>query len=238
MNAEYSHRIRRILPNTLTFGNMLCGFYSVILSYQHEFITAAWLIAIAAVCDALDGIAARLTKSPSQFGIELDSLADVVSFGFAPAFLIYLVQLKDYGIWGLIISGLFLMAGGFRLARFNAELVGYSKEQFKGLPIPTGALTIASYVIMFLHGDYLSITMQWYTMVLVIGVAYLMASHVKYDALPNPNRESIKKKPLVSLFILVAAVLFLLYQGAVLFYLFLIFIMYGIVNQILGFIKK
>lgn len=123
-------QLKRALPNFFTFGNMASGFFSVIAAHQGDFVSAVWLIGLAAICDTLDGVAARLTKTSSQFGIELDSIADVVSFGFAPAFLMYTLELHSLGIIGMIGSAIFLIAGGFRLARFNSQLVGFDKSYF------------------------------------------------------------------------------------------------------------
>ena len=139
-----------IIPNLFTSMNMFCGFLSIINASQGKFIYSAWLIIIAAIFDGLDGIVARLTNSSSALGVELDSLSDVVSFGAAPAYLIYATELFKLNVFGVIISSLLMIAGGFRLARFNVQLVGFNKEFFKGLPIPTSALTIATFILTFI----------------------------------------------------------------------------------------
>ena len=105
----------------------------------------------AAFLDAMDGKVARFTKSSSKFGVEYDSLADVISFGFAPSFLIFSVYLKDMKMVGILISFLPLLFGSIRLARFNTQLKGFSKDYFKGLPIPIAALTLTSFIIFSFH---------------------------------------------------------------------------------------
>src|SRR3989337_3829126 len=131
-----------VIPNLFTAMNMFCGFLSIITASNGNYNYAAWLIIVAAIFDGLDGIVARLTKSSSELGVELDSLSDIVSFGCAPPFLMYSTYLYNFVHIGIILSSLPLIAGGFRLARFNVQLVGFEKSFFIGLPIPTAALTI------------------------------------------------------------------------------------------------
>ncbi|MCL4279250.1 MAG: CDP-diacylglycerol--serine O-phosphatidyltransferase, partial [Ignavibacteriaceae bacterium] len=131
-----------VIPNLFTAMNMFCGFLSIINASEGNYEYSAWLIFVAAVFDALDGLVARLTNSSSELGVELDSLSDVVSFGAAPSFLLYKTFFYSMNTWGILISALPLIAGGFRLARFNIQLVGFSKSFFLGLPIPSAALTI------------------------------------------------------------------------------------------------
>src|ERR1035437_1211159 len=135
-----------VIPNMFTAMNMFCGFLSIINVASGEYIYACWLIIIAAVFDLLDGAMARLTKSSSALGVQLDSLSDLVSFGVAPSFLIYKTHLFYYDSIGIILSSLLMIAGGFRLARFNVQLVGFSKTFFTGLPIPSAAITIAGFI--------------------------------------------------------------------------------------------
>ncbi len=136
-----------LLPNFLTTLNMFCGFYSVISSIREEYTTAAWSIIIAAFFDMIDGRVARLTKSTSSFGVEYDSLSDLVSFGFAPSMLIYLGALSGFGRLGWLVAFLFLACGALRLARFNVMANRYSKSFFMGLPIPAAAGMVATFVI-------------------------------------------------------------------------------------------
>jgi len=128
-----------ILPNLFTLMNLFFGFYSVVCAINSQFKTAAVAIMIAAVFDALDGKIARATHTLSRFGAEFDSLADLVSFGMAPAFLMYLWILKPMGRLGWLAAFLFVACGALRLARFNTNLDQSSDGYFVGLPIPAAA---------------------------------------------------------------------------------------------------
>ena len=175
--------LRATMPTLMTLGNLFCGFLSVWYAVKPDdsgYIAAAWLIMAAAVFDALDGMIARLIKAQSQFGVELDSLADVCSFGMAPAILLHqYYQLP--GHLGLALAFLFFACGALRLARFNTQLKGFDKAEFKGLPIPAAAGTIASLVIFdskAFGGDANVISLF---APLTVLTALLMVSKVRYD---------------------------------------------------------
>lgn len=230
-----NNNIKRIIPNFFTSLNIFFGFLSVVKSYENEFILASLLIVIAAVMDALDGVFARLTNSSSKFGIELDSLADVVSFGFAPSFLIYSTYLKEFGLWGVVASSLFLLAAAFRLARFNVELVGYSKKYFYGLPSPTAAITISSFVFMAHRVNSFYFDRNYFSLFLIILVAFLMISRIKFDAIPPISLKSIKEFPIPFLFILLGIITAIFSSGNAVFYIFVLLILFGIFRQIFSF---
>jgi len=230
--------VRRIIPNSFTFGNLLCGFASVIASNQGDYTIAVALIAVAAIADALDGLMARLTHSTSKMGVELDSLADVVSFGFAPAFLIFHSEFQKFGIWGLLVSAAFLFGGAFRLARFNSELVGFSKDYFKGLPIPTGALALASFVYLRQTDEFVRSLPELFTIGLTLLLALLMVSRIKYDTLPVFTKEGIKLKPYLFSFLALSAVIAIITVGRAVFYIFLIFILFGIFRALFSLLRK
>ncbi len=137
-----------VLPNLLTTCNLFWGFYAIIKSLQGEFQTATYAIFLAAVFDVLDGRVAKMTKTHSSFGIQLDSLCDLVSFGVAPSFLIFQYSLQRMDRIGWIACFIYLACGTLRLARFNVgSYQGKSSNDFTGLPIPMAALILASYVI-------------------------------------------------------------------------------------------
>jgi CDP-diacylglycerol--serine O-phosphatidyltransferase len=221
-----------------TFANMLGGFIAVILISQSNYILAMIFIAIATIADALDGVMARLTKTSSKFGVELDSLADVISFGFAPAFLLYTTHLIHFGNWGILAAGAYIFAGAFRLARFNVELVGFDKNYFNGLPIPTAALTVVSFELMHQLGAGSSQVSDFTSLLLVLSVAFLMISHVKYDTLPALTVEGIKRKPYFVLFLLASAIAVIASCGYATFYVFILFNIFGIIRYIFFFFKK
>lgn len=138
-----------ILPNLVTIGNLFCGFFSIISTFQKEYKTAAIAIVIAAVFDTLDGRLARLTRATSKFGAELDSLCDAVSFGVAPGILMYFWALQPFGRLGYMASFLFAACGVLRLARFNVQVGVVEKNYFQGLPIPMAAGIVASAFLAF-----------------------------------------------------------------------------------------
>jgi CDP-diacylglycerol--serine O-phosphatidyltransferase len=136
-----------VLPTLFTVGNLFCGYLSIWSSIRGTFETAALLIIVAAVLDALDGRIARLTHSTSKFGEEYDSLADLVSFGVAPAVLAYSWGLADFARLGWMASFFFVVCGSMRLARFNIQTRIVDKRYFVGLPIPAAAGVIAAMVL-------------------------------------------------------------------------------------------
>lgn len=136
-----------ILPNLITTGNLFFGFFSIVKGLQGDFTWAASAILLAAIFDVLDGRVARMTGGTSEFGVQYDSLCDLVSFGLAPAFMMYNFGLNAYGRLGWIICFLFLACGALRLARFNVQSsIGKASGDFTGLPIPMAAGVVACYV--------------------------------------------------------------------------------------------
>jgi len=224
-----------IVPNMFTAMNMFCGFVSIINASSGQYNYAAWLIIIAAIFDTLDGWMARLTKSSSALGVQLDSLSDLVSFGVAPAYLIYKVNLIAYNEIGIIISSLLMIAGGFRLARFNVQLVGFDKTFFTGLPIPSSAITIATFIIAFYDNtrkEFIpSVIIFIIPMVLILS--FLMVSRVKYDTLPHFRKQEFKEKPYFYLVpVIVAALIIFFPLKWVLFILFVLMILFGIFRHL------
>lgn len=136
-----------LLPNLVTTGNLFFGFYSVIYAMKGDFTHSAYAIVAAAVFDLMDGRLARLTRSTSKFGAEYDSLCDLISFGMAPALLLYLWALQPFGRLGWLACFFFLACGALRLARFNVQSHVVEKAYFQGLPIPMAAGIVASSVL-------------------------------------------------------------------------------------------
>lgn len=175
-----------VLPSAFTMGNLFFGFWSVVSTFRGETGLAAWLVLLAAVFDWLDGRVAHLSAGDSQFGRELDSLVDLVSFGVAPALLTYSVFLRAEG-WAWLICGLFVGAMAVRLARFNVEQAGHAKRYFLGLPSPGGGAYLCTMVLFTttpLYRDHLA-GWPWQVIVpaSVVAIAALMVSHVPYAAL-------------------------------------------------------
>lgn len=177
-----SRRLRRgahLIPSLFTTAAIFFGFISIVHSIKGQYETASLLIAIAALLDALDGRVARMTGTTSAFGKEFDSLADVVSFGVAPAILACLWALSDLGGLGSAVSFLYLICGALRLARFNIQSSAQDRRYFVGLPIPMAACTVAACV--YIHPQRLeNQVLKLLTLSLVIVVALLMVSKVRY----------------------------------------------------------
>jgi len=220
-----------IIPNLFTAINMFCGFLSILSASEGNFNYAAWLIFIAAIFDALDGMVARLTNSSSELGVELDSLSDIVSFGAAPSFLLYKTYFYSMDVWGILISALPLIAGGFRLARFNIQLVGFSKSFFLGLPIPSSALTIASFVLAFYNDGFPKPISNFITPMILV-LSFLMVSNIRYETLPKISFKSIKEKPYHFIFLIIAVILVALMYIKGLFLAFVFMIVIGIFRHL------
>lgn len=138
-----------VLPNLVTTGNLFFGFYATILAMRGDVVWAAWAIVAAAIFDQMDGRLARLTRSTSKFGAEYDSLCDLVSFGMAPAILLFHWALQPFGRIGWLACFLYCACGALRLARFNVQANIVEKNYFQGLPIPMAAGIVASSVLAF-----------------------------------------------------------------------------------------
>ncbi|MCX6149826.1 MAG: CDP-diacylglycerol--serine O-phosphatidyltransferase [Ignavibacteriales bacterium] len=223
---------RSVIPNLFTTLNMFSGFVSIIYSHDRNFTQAAILIIVAAVFDALDGIMARLTKSSSEFGVELDSLSDLVSFGVAPAFLVYQIYLNQFNIFGIVLSSFIMIAGGLRLARFNVQLVGFDKSSFVGLPIPSSAITIASFVLIYFRDGAFIPPFENFVIPMVIVLAFLMVSKIRYETIPKFTKKGIKDRPYSFGFIFLSFVLMIFTKGKALFYIFVFIILLGILRYI------
>ncbi|MDH3267757.1 MAG: CDP-diacylglycerol--serine O-phosphatidyltransferase [Ignavibacteria bacterium] len=220
-----------VIPNLFTSLNMFCGFLSILSASEGNYIYSAWLIFTAAIFDALDGLVARLTNSSSELGVELDSLSDIVSFGAAPSFLLYKSFFYSMDTWGIIISAVPLIAGGFRLARFNVHLVGFSKSFFLGLPIPSSALTIASFVLAFYNEGYPKPISDFITPMILV-LSYLMVSNIRYETLPKLSLKSIKEKPYHFIFLIASAILVVIMNKKGLFLVFVFMILIGILRYL------
>ncbi len=170
-----------LLPNLITTAGLFSGFYSIICTLNHDYRLAAIMILVAQLCDVLDGRIARLTRSSSSFGVQYDSLADLIAFGVAPGILVYTWALEPWGRWGWLAATLYVTAGALRLARFNVQVSTVERRHFLGLPIPAGANMIAATVLLYyyLGGD--GATHKQVLMLAVIyGVAALMVSEFRY----------------------------------------------------------
>lgn len=178
-----------IIPNFVTTANMAAGFYSVIASIQGQFVVASWAIIVAAVFDMLDGRIARMAKATSQFGVEYDSLSDVLSFGMAPAVLVYQYKLAPFGRLGWLAAFLFCACGALRLARFNVMASVAPKKYFQGLPIPIAAGVVATFVI-FQHELVWPEEPKFPLLILTFALSSLMVSTIPFPSFKELNWRS------------------------------------------------
>lgn len=216
-------RLAFFLPNTFTALNMACGFFSVILGWRGDFYQASMILVLGAIFDSVDGRVARMTGTQSAFGEQFDSISDVVTFGVAPAFLVYNKFFMNMGRLGLITSFIFLLCGALRLARFNANIDKVSSDFFQGLPIPSGALAIVGLILF--TGEYPEAGIAdhpWIAIVYVLFYAFLMISNIPFNSFKNSAWvKSHKKRVLFIIFtvlILIVAFHEIMIGGLILLY--------------------
>jgi CDP-diacylglycerol---serine O-phosphatidyltransferase len=179
-----------LAPATITSIGLLSGFYSAISSIAGHFELAAVMIMVAFICDGLDGRVARLSRTSSQFGIEYDSLSDVVAFGMAPAILAYTWALQPIGGLGVAIAGLFVVCAALRLARFNVQTASVDKRRFVGLPVPGAAAMIAGIALAYSYFEFSSPKALCSAMApITLTLAGLMISRVPYPSFKGLNLE-------------------------------------------------
>jgi CDP-diacylglycerol--serine O-phosphatidyltransferase len=169
-----------LLPNLFTTGALFAGFYAIVQAMNGRFEHAAVAIFIAMVLDGLDGRVARLTHTQSAFGAEYDSLSDMVSFGVAPALVIYVWALKDMGKLGWIGAFIYCAGAALRLARFNTQLEVADKRYFQGLPSPAAAALIAGLVWVMHDYEVLGRDIRWLALGVTIFAGLTMVSNLRY----------------------------------------------------------
>jgi len=216
-----------IVPATITSLGLLAGFYSLISSINSHFELAAVMIAIAFICDGLDGRVARLSRSSSQFGVEYDSLSDVVAFGVAPAGLMYSWALKPLGSISIVICGLYVVCAALRLARFNVQTGSTDKRRFTGLPVPGAAVLIAGCALAY---SYFELNSPRTLCALMAPMTLLLAA-LMISSVPYPSFKSIhpRKRAHVEIMagVLVVAAMFLAMPQFTLFILALAYVASG-----------
>lgn len=230
-----------ILPNAFTLGNLFFGFWAIISALRGDYSLAAWLVFAAALADALDGRVARFARTGSPFGTELDSLVDLVSFGVAPAVLVYRLFLEG-GDWSWTLSFIWISAVALRLARFNIEQGGHARIHFHGLPSPAAGVTLAAFYPFSqtpFFETYLS-AWPWTTLIGggMIVVSGLMLSHILYAAVPPISLRSARGR--IGLAVIVGSGGLLVWNPElVLFPVGLLYITYGAVKAVtLGLLER
>ncbi|MDA2938144.1 CDP-diacylglycerol--serine O-phosphatidyltransferase [Acidobacteria bacterium AH-259-A15] len=222
-----------LLPSVFTVGTIFAGFYAIISTLNGQFESAAVAIGIAVVLDGLDGRVARLANATSDFGLQLDSLADVISFGIAPAILIYSWGLGEFGKFARFSTFVFLICGAMRLARFNVQLKDL--KHFAGLPIPAGAGFVAATVHLFGEPPD-SLFFKFYLVGITYLISFLMLSTIRYPSLKQLNLGRGKSHlNVLMLALLVAGVIW--YSQQVLMVIATVYLCSGLFARVYQFVK-
>jgi len=196
------HKGTYIIPNLFTTGNLFSGFFGIVSAINGNFETAAVAVLVSCLFDILDGKVARLTHATSKFGVEYDSLADLVAFGVGPGLLVYLCALKPFGRLGWLAAFLLVACGALRLARFNVQVDTVNKKYFVGLPIPGAAAMLATTVLFLSHWQAVEMVDAGVPLLVSTYVlGFLMVSSVPYNSFKE--MEVIRGKPLPTLFVMV-----------------------------------
>ncbi len=217
-----------ILPNLFTTGSLFAGFYGIVATMGGNYYLAAWFILVSSIFDALDGKVARLTGTTSKFGVEYDSLADLVAFGVAPGLLMYAWALKPFGKLGWLAAFLYVVCGALRLARFNVQVTTVESKRFVGLPIPAAASMVASCVLLFYHLGGSGTIKKVSILVLIYVLAFLMVSNFRYYSFKDP--ELVKRQPFGFLVLAIFIIIVVVAQPEIMF--FLLFFAYMIAGPI------
>ena len=226
-----------ILPNLLTTGNLLCGFWAIISVFQERFYFAAVAILLAAVFDVFDGKVAKLSGATSKFGMQYDSLADLVSFGIAPALLAFSWALRPYGKFGWLAAFLFVACGAIRLARFNVLASSGETKYFKGLPIPVAAAMIAFTILLYFQLIETGWVKDIVILVMIYILAFLMVSNIRYFSFKELDLA--KRKPFsIFIFVVLSLIVIVMEPVVVLFAFVLFYVFSGPVNMVLAWRKK
>jgi CDP-diacylglycerol--serine O-phosphatidyltransferase len=237
-----------VLPNLITLSSMFAGFYSIIAALNSNYELAAWAIMIASVFDALDGWVARMTHTATRFGIEIDSLADVISFGVAPGVLVYTWTLSQFGRVGWVGSFFLVACGALRLARFNVQMGSTEKKHFSGLPIPASALVISTTVLAYPELieilEHLNLVRladaagkDYWVLALTFLLAGLMVSNITYHSLKEANLK--ERRPFGLLVVIAAFLAVVAYRPAlVLFLVSISYVLTGIAEALYKLTRK
>jgi len=226
-----------ILPNLFTTGNLFCGFWAIISVFQEKFFYGAIAILLASVFDVLDGKVARLSGATSKFGVQYDSLADLVSFGIAPAVLAFSWALRPYGRFGWLAAFLFVVCGALRLARFNVMSASGEVKYFKGLPIPAAAMMIALTILLYLRLIETGWVKDIVILVMIYILAFLMVSNIRYFSVKELDLA--KRKPFsIFIFVILSMIVIVMEPVIVLFAFVLAYVCSGPVNIIVAWHRK
>jgi len=237
-SQQKSRRGIYLLPNMITTAGMFAGFYAIVAAMDGRFEAAAVAIFIAMVLDGLDGRVARLTNTQSEFGVQYDSLADMVSFGLAPALVMYEWSLKfmvsvGWAKFGWLAAFIYAASAALRLARFNSQVATAEKAYFRGLPSPSAAGVLAGLVWAATDFGLTGESMVYVAFVLTVSMGLLMVSNIRYYSFKELNFKN--RVPFVTILIVVLVYVFAsIDPPKVLFIGFLIYAIFGIIYTLLG----
>lgn len=226
------------IPSLFTVLNLFCGFLSVINADAGNFEQASLFILYAGLFDMFDGVVARFTGTSSRFGVELDSLADLVSFGVAPSFILYKIYFYSLDGIGIALSALIMIFGALRLARFNAQLVGFDKSYFSGVPVPIPAVTVSSFILYYYNKNFNAQTSEIFIYCIAIILPLLMVSKFKYDTTPKFNKREIKEHPVKTIIVILSVILIAVTKGEGLFAFCMFYISTGIFRSTKNQVRK
>ncbi len=226
-----------LLPNVLTLCGLFCGFFAIMAAINGNYLHAAWAIIIANIFDGLDGWVARLTNTTTRFGIELDSLSDLVAFGVAPAIMMYKWSLMYFGQIGWAAAFLYIACGALRLARFNVQTGQINTKAFRGMPIP-GAATVLCSIVIFYYEFWEGIPEKSiFLLSIVILLSLLMVSTLKYHGIKEIDFK--ERKPFWFLIVFVIILFILLVHPSTAIFIFAIsYLFWGIIENIYLFFRK
>ena len=226
-----------LLPNLFTTGALFGGFYAVIASMSGHYEAAAMAIFIAMVLDGLDGRVARMTHTESDFGAEYDSLSDMVSFGVAPALIMFTWSLSTLGKVGWVACFIYVVSAALRLARFNTQLGHADKRYFQGLASPVAAGFVVGFVWLCTENGYSGEQMSYLAFIMTIGAGILMVSNVKYRSFKDLDLKN--KVPFVTILIMVLIFTTIVYQPSfILFSIFALYTLSGLFGYLLRKMNK
>ena len=237
MTLEKSNIRRRgiyLLPNLFTTGALFSGFYAITSAMDNRFETAAIAIFVAMILDGMDGRVARLTNTQSEFGAQYDSLSDMVSFGAAPALVMYLWAFTSFGKLGLFAAFVHMAGGALRLARFNTQLTSADKRYFQGLPSPAAAAILAGFLWLSLDHAYPVEIVKYIALVLTIITGLLMVSNFRYSSFKEIDLKG--KVPFFVAITVMLAIAIIMAQPQTL--LFLLFLAYAISGPVITLVMR
>lgn len=238
MNKPEKRSIRRrgiyLLPNLLTTGALFSGYYAITSAIGGRYETAVIAIFVAMILDGLDGRVARMTNTQSEFGVQYDSLSDMVSFGAAPALVMYLWAFAGFGKVGLFAAFVHLAGGALRLARFNAQVGTADKRYFQGLPSPAAAAVLAGFIWMSIEHGYDINVVKYPAIALTICTGLLMVSNFRYSSFKEIDLRG--KVPFFVAISVMLAISFVMVQPESM--LFLLFLAYAVSGPVVTLVMR